>query len=393
MPTITILNHGTSNSSDEDIVISRLKTLMDGVKNGSWKINTGVGTLAQAWDRHYMPGWNTIGGIVWAKGLSKNVEDSVAWVRMHCENSGGAANVRVNLAGHSRGSMTALKIAHRLQDDPGTMGCTANLFLIDPVPGNLGWVNAGMYKDIAIKGKIANAYMFLAESERRNAFKPYVDKMFLQGLATHRVDTIPGNHGGINALGAKKHQAADIVLHHAVKFLSKHGTPFVGGDAVRKTKTELVDLYAAIMLQFQDYKHQGRTRKNLVFQVAAGGVSSGDRKVQVHNEDKKIGMFKTFRGLEKDKFDSKPLKGMTEQAASKTSRFFANADHKRVFRHLHGTLCGNIELVEQANSPDGLAAARDAMSNDAAFVARVMAMGVPAREHFWNWYVQVGGQA
>ena len=391
MATITILNHGTSNASGDDLVITRLKSLMHGVKNGSWRLNTGVGTIAQAMDRHYAPGWNTVGGILWAKGLNKNVEDSVTFVKVHCNHSG-AANVQVNLAGHSRGSMTALKIAHRLQEEAETIGCRVNLFLIDPVPGNLGWVNSGMYKKIAIAGNVQNAYMILAENERRNAFKPYVDQMFLQDMATHQMDTIPGNHGGINALGAKKHQSADIVLHHAVTFLSEHGTAFTGAGAVTKTDPQLVELYAAIMLQFQEYKHQGRARKNLAFHVAVGGVSKGDRKLQVHNPNKYVGPL-NVPNLEKNKFDSTPMLGMQQQVPSleglsKQSRFFANHDHKRVFRVVAPRASRYIEQLETNVNRQTLVD----MVFDAQVDREVEGMGASGRSHYLRWKDALMGQ-
>jgi hypothetical protein len=390
MPSVTILNHGTFNAEHEDIVISRLGKLLFGTRNKQWMLNTGVGTLGQAKDRHYLPGWNTLGGIFWAKGLDKNVEDAVTFVKGHCQNTvnGAAATLKVNIAGHSRGSMTALKIAVRLREEEETKDCPVNLFLIDPVPGNLGWINAGMYKGIAIdRANVKHAYMILAESERRGAFKPYVDQTFLANEPTHYMDTIPGDHGGINASGAGKHESADVVLHHAVTFLREHGTGFKDTTGVLKNKAELLELYAGIMLKFLRYQKQG------------GATATSDRKLQVYNRHKKVGIWNKG-GLEKNKFDGRSMRGMgtTVEALSglqvaPEARFFANHDHKLILRDLHGGLCAQIERIEQANAGDRRAELRDEMCDDAAFHARYMAMGLDAREHFARWLNQLGARA
>ena len=390
--TITILNHGTMNSSGDDLVISRLKHHMVGLRGGTWMLNTGVGTFAQAMDRKYLPGWNALGGTFWAKGINKNVDDSVAFVKAHCARHG-AGMVQVNMAGHSRGSMTALKIAHALQTDDDTKGCDVNLFLIDPVPGNLGWVNSGMYKDIAIAGNVKHAYMILAESERRNAFRPYVDKAFLYDMPTHRMDTVPGNHGGINELDADgHHESADVVLHHAVKFLFEHGTDFNNGGQALRSTAQLLELYATIMLTFQKYKKQGHASKNLMYELI-GGVATGDRTVQVHNANKKAG-WANVPGLEKNKFDGKAMRGMRQHVPSlaglsKESRFFANHDHKTLFRAAFPSASAFIEKLEMG----GDAQTAGAMVADPVFRSDREKMGDQGRAHLLSWMQYLSGAA
>ncbi|HTN74988.1 MAG TPA: hypothetical protein VL096_07065 [Pirellulaceae bacterium] len=400
MPTITILNHGTMNASGDELVITKLKEIMVGIRGGSrhdngtatWMLNTGVGSFAQAMDRGYMAGWNSIGGIFWAKGLNKNVEESLAFIKQRVVGHQ-PDNVTVNLAGHSRGSMTALKIAHGLQEDNSTRGCRVNLFLIDPVPGNLGWVNSGMYKNIAVSGNVKNAYMILAESERRNAFRPYIDKCFLYDMPTHRMDTIPGNHGGINEVSHKKHsESAKIVLHHAVTFLEEHGTPLNGnGGAMKQNPAQLLELYGAIMLKFQKYKNQGAASANLAF-FATGGTSRGDRKLQVHNSSKKVGLL-NVPNLEKNKFDGKEMKGMQQHVSSlsglsRESRYFANYDHKRIFRQELPAASHHIERLESSYNQK----AYNAMMSDAAFLNELAKLGAQGQMHFLSWRSQIAGE-
>jgi hypothetical protein len=383
--TITILNHGTMNSNEDNLVIEKLDYLLapTGPKGGNWMANTGVGTSEQAGDRNYLPGWNALGGTFWAKGLNKNVDDGVDFVKKHCALHG-ANNMNVNMAGHSRGSMTALKIAHALQEDPDTDGCEVNLFLIDPVPGNLGWINAGMYKNIAIQGNVKNAYMLLAETERRNAFRAYVDKKFLDALPTHRMDTVPGNHGGINELNPNGlHESADVVLHHAVTFLQTHGTVFHKPGRVTKTAEELSELYATIMLDFQKYKKQGHTIDN---HFGQGGVARGDRTVQVEN--KNVSSWLKPRHLAKDKVHGVGMTTLPHAALAglnKATRFFANQDHKSQFRVTFPSAFNYIEKLETGATRQKL----DAMLTDPAFYSDRDRMGEKGQQHLASWQRQL----
>jgi hypothetical protein len=387
--TITILNHGTMNSNDDDLVITALDYRLSptGPSGRDWMANAGVGTYAQAGDRDYLPGWNAIGGTFWAKGINKAVDESVAFVRKHCAVYG-ADRMNVNMAGHSRGSMTALKIAYALQQDDETKGCDVNLFLIDPVPGNLGWVNAGMYKDIAIQGNVKHAYMLLAETERRNAFRAYVDRKFLDSLPTHRMDTVPGNHGGINELNPDGlHEAADVVLHHAVTFLKRHGTVFHNPDRVTKTPEQLSELYATIMLDFQKYKKQGGKLQNTIYNVM-GGVASGDRTVQKAMPNKPANWLVQQRGLAKDKVGGVGMTTMQHESLAglnKETRFFANLDHKAQFRVTFPSACGYIEKLETGGTRQQL----DLMLTDPAFYSDRDRMGENGRQHLAGWQRQL----
>lgn len=385
--TITILNHGTSNSNDDDLVITALHNRLwpTGPRGRDWMLNSGVGTYAQAGERGYLPGWNALGGIIWAKGINKAVDEGVEFVKKHCAVYG-ADRMNVNMAGHSRGSMTALKIAYALQEDPDTKGCDVNLFLIDPVPGNLGWVNAGMYKDVAIRGNVRNAYMFLAETERRNAFRAYVDRKFLDALPTHRMDTVPGNHGGINELNPDgQHESADVVLHHAVTFLTRHGTVFHKPGRVTKTPEQLTELYAIIMLDFQKYKKQGGKLQNHIFNLG-GGVASGDRTVQVEN--KKVNPLLAYRHLAKDKVHGVGMTTIRHEALAglnKETRFFANQDHKAQFRITFPSACSFIEKLETGASRE----VHNEMLTDPSARSDRNRMGQKAQQHLAGWHEQL----
>jgi hypothetical protein len=386
MQVITILNHGTANdsTSGRNLVISRLEQWMVGVKGtGStrWMINQGVGSLQNTAERqHSLYGWDTLGGILWARGIDKNVDKSVAfaasWAKAY-----GAANLTVNLAGHSRGSITAFKIANELQRNPETNGCHTNIFAIDPVPGNLGWVNNNAYKRIALEGNVRNTFMILAESERRNCFRAYIDRVFLQDLPMHRMDTIPGNHGGINELDSAEHESADVVLDHAVKFLSAHGTEFNHSPNTLKSDSQLLELYSEIMMKFQSYKDQGAKRNNKGF-LAMGWASSGDRQVQTLQEDRSLRLGRNIPLLEKNKYrgrEMKGLQGLVSQSAE--CRFFANSDHKSIFHRLHPNSWGYLRLLELGYNQATL----DAMLSDRACHAEFFAMGNSARNHFNHW--------
>lgn len=342
MPVLTVLNHGTSNSSkgDPTLVITKLESLLGGKSGqGDWMINQGAGSGQLAMQRlksHLdLPGWQTLGGIFWGKGVDENVEKAYEWIRyrIHSAGKNAAGTFTVNLAGHSRGSITCFKIANRLHKSDATTGCHVNIFAIDPVAGNLGMINSGVYKDIVLQSNIDSAYMFLAETERRTAFRPYIDKRFIQGLYDHRMDTIPGNHGGINELKASaRHESADVVLHHAISFLRRNGTNFTDGAEVNvrvKDDAELMHLYATIMDHFMEYKKQGKTWDTYMF---PGGNSKGGR---VFNRE---GLNKAW--LEKNKFEGagnvKNDSGVVMGRRPRPNRFFANLDHEDLFQRNYG---------------------------------------------------------
>jgi hypothetical protein len=343
MPVLTILTHGTCNASsgkilgDPGLVISRLEQWMVGAAGGQdtqWMINQGVGTWLLNKEQKTMPGWTLIGGIVWGKGIEEQVEAAIKFVKPWVKKYG-ANNVTVNLAGHSRGSITCMKIAHHLQEKNETKGCPVNMFLIDPVPGNMGCLNNGVYRKIAIEGNVKKSYMILAENERRNSFRAVIDNVFLQNMPQHQMDTIPGNHGGINETGAVDNESANVVLHHAVKFLVARGSEFNHGAATAiKTQNELLELYAQLMLKYQSYEAQGSRKNNTPFRFVGGVSSAGDRNVETKvKENRSLRIGRNIPFLEKNKYRGQGMKGLNGNlgALKNGFRFFANFHHRQIF--------------------------------------------------------------
>jgi hypothetical protein len=400
MPVLTILNHGTSNSSqgDKTIVISKLESLLGGKSgDGNWMINQGAGSWQLSKDRFRshldLPGWQTVGGIFWGKGVDENVDKAVEWVRYkifkasETAGSSAAGTYVVNLAGHSRGSITCFKIANKLHEHKVTKGCEVNIFAIDPVAGNLGAINSGVYKDIVLQSNVRTAYMFVAETERRTSFRPYIDKIFFAGLPDHRMDSIPGNHGGINELAGKRHESGDVVLHHAIQFLESHGTTFKDTDElkVRKKKPDdLLFLYARIMDNFMDYKDQGKG-------WFPGGLSKGGR---VANVEKGPGNgSKPF--LEKNKFEGGGKLGWSGGRGvmgrrPRPCRFFANMDHEYLFSVFYGATCAFLKEA-QVLEGDALSAKVGEMANSNHVKAELGQMNPTVLNNLKTWMLAAVG--
>src|SRR5262249_13357342 len=154
-----------------------------------------------------------------------------------------------------------------------------------------------------------------------------IDEVFLQGMPRHVMDTIPGNHGGINELGSSKHESADVILHSAVTFLTAMGTKFTtqAHQSGGKSDKELLDLYPDIMVKFQGYKKQGSRLNNLAF-CLVGGVRKHDRKVNTRIPN-------ANSHLDKNNYQGQLMQGIPGFSHLRTGgcRFFANQDHKVLF--------------------------------------------------------------
>lgn len=386
MPVLTILNHGTMNSSkgDKTLVITKLESLLGGKSGtGDWMINQGAGTWQLSMQRLMshgdLPGWQTVGGIVWGKGVDENVEKSYKWV-CHKIGSSQPGTFTVNLAGHSRGSITCFKIANRLHNSDKTKGCRVNIFAIDPVAGNLGMINSGVYKDIVLQSNINSAYMFLAETERRLNFRPYIDKKFIEGLPEHRMDTIPGNHGGINELKAtRRHESGDVVLHHAIKFLRANGTQFTDSVELRvrsKGHGELLVLYATIMDHFMEYKNQDKKE--------SGIKEKEDLRVyNLRKESAENVRESLSRGfLEKNKFGGHY--GSNGLGRPRPSRFFANLDHEDLFKQHYGATYEFL-IEAQMLQGDALMNKIGEMVDDQNFQRNLSSMDKAVAGNLKNW--------
>ena len=266
MPVLTILCQGTDNSRDtttsggHTLVISKLAELLAGIEGTDWLLLEGAGTANLRAQKIDSEGY---AGVIWGGGVEANVAKAVKFVTEafkgsapQLEKQGNKirmAGMTVNLAGHSRGSITCYKIAYALRKLPAIQ---INIFAIDPVPGNNGAINKEMHDHIQLGDNVDNSYLMLAESEHRLNFRPYVDALYSLGKPKHKFDTIPGTHGGINELNGDQHEAADIVLSRAVKFLQGNGSIFdvmlTLGFILRET--EALDRYASMMMRIKAYK-------------------------------------------------------------------------------------------------------------------------------------------
>lgn len=408
MPVLTILCHGTDNSRDtatsggNTLVISKIAELLAGAEGTDWLLLEGAGTanlVAQG------VASKTMAGIVWGAGVEANAAKAVKFVtdafgraEPQIERTGNRirfTDMTVNLAGHSRGSITCYKIAYALRKQPAIK---VNIFAIDPVPGNNGSINKEMHDHIQLGDNVKNSFLMLAESEHRLNFRPYVDSLYCLGLPSHKFDTIPGTHGGINELGGGQCQAADIVLSRAVKFLQKNGSVF---DVMQtmgfiRPEPELLNLYSAMMMRIKDYKKfasvnpfKVRTKadaKNIAMNLLTTTLSvekhrianvAGDRatwggavpKGVVAAVKAKVNEWRApaeteGRGAHEGLNLSEAIKRMTgnEAHAKRPNRFFANHHHEKLFERAYPGISAVLKRVERSAKPKDLRALDSAVA-------------------------------
>lgn len=408
---VTILCHGTDNSTDvatsggNTLVISRITELLAGTEGKDWMLMEGAGTQRLR-DQNVDASW--AGGVFKGSGVEENVERARKFIEKESRASfkaqdgkpGNRVQMTVNLAGHSRGSITCYKIAHALRNDPGVK---INIFAIDPVPGNNGGINKEMHKHLTLGQNVVNSFLLLAESEHRLNFRPYVDALYCLNWPEHGFDTIPGTHGGINELTGQEHEAADIVLSRALKFLKDNGSTLLQhADHEILDEQQLLDRYSAMMLRIKEYKKHAslnlfKARSWDEFKSAAGNLGTSSLNVDKHRIANVAGDKLTWGGEEpKGLIDSVKVRvkqaigehlptpkgrsahhglNMSEAIrrmsgdkahAKRTNRYFANQQHEKIFRAAYTgtfTALNNVErsadkellLALAAQLPDYLA--------------------------------------
>ncbi len=166
----------------------------------------------------------------------------------------------LNLMGWSRGAVTCLRIANKLDEIMMTGsvngGLRVNIFAVDPVAG---WDAGLKLKDTKeVPGIVKNYIATLAMDERRGAFAPQ-DKERVEVLHPSQTNyaflPFPGNHstqvrkGGPEEVSA----VADVVWDLAFEFLQKHGTEFYGGFSELLSPPDLLTRYSGIRSHRQDY--------------------------------------------------------------------------------------------------------------------------------------------
>jgi hypothetical protein len=409
MSVITILCQGTANSTNRstsggsELVISKIATLLAGTDGMNWILNEGAGT-AELRQQHNVSGnWldkktRDVMGVAAGEGVEANVARSLRFVRDRLE---GNAHLTVNLAGHSRGSITCYKIAYHLLQTYGA-NIPVNIFAIDPVPGNNGTINAEMYNHIALGTNVDNSFLMLAESEHRLNFRPYVDELYVMGNKKHKFDTMPGTHGGINELTGSEPEAAALVLSRALRFLKKNGSPLndEGGRFIFDDAGAL-RMYSKLMVRIKKYKAHASVNplksgvtglinlamssfnvdKHRIANVAGakdiwgtgdqGGPSPDDRGRTDHHG---LGMSTALQRM-----------GVADPHSQRPDRFFANKEHEKLFEKQYPALKSAVRSLEGSGSQQNVKALREAVIGSAGSVSM---MDAATQNYFYSFCQQ-----
>lgn len=396
MSALTILCHGTDNSRDTStsgghkLVISKIAELLEGAEGKDWLLLEGAGT-EKLREQGVDSKWHA--GVFWGAGVQANVDKAVKFATEEfrqaspeIESAGNKIRISsttVNLAGHSRGSITCYKIAHALRKFPGIK---INIFAIDPVPGNNGSINKEMHEHIQLGDNVNNSFLMLAESEHRLNFRPYVDALYCIGQPNHKFDTIPGTHGGINELAGDQHEAAYIVLSRALKFLKKNGSRFAPSLAeihILEDK-EVLRLYARMMMRIKEYKRfasvnpfkasSGKEALGMVGNLATSSLNVDKHRIANVAADKSTwggakpkGLVNVVKaqireGLAKHTQPDagrsanhglnlgEAVERMTGDKAHalRSNRFFANQQHEKLFGKTYPQISQEVKNLEEA---------------------------------------------
>jgi hypothetical protein len=376
MTVLTILNHGTDNSTDTQtsdgfvLVISKIASLLGSPAN--FILNEGAGTQKLRDTGVVSPRPQ---GIFNGQGVEDNVRISVDWVKRRIQElrPSGLKVTAVNLAGHSRGSITCYKIANKLSVDLRTHEIPINIFAIDPVPGNTGNFitrNGANYENIVLSGNVwrGNSFLMLAESEHRLVFRAYIDALYGARLPNHEFDTMPGTHGGINMLQGPEHEAADLVLSRALEFLKANGSPLKKeADAYILGAGRRHDLYLELMGRIKKYKahasvNPAKKHSNsweAVKNFAMSGLQVDKHRLVNVNHDKAnfavdperngpalqgAQKRKNFHGLTMNEAIDR-MSG-AQAHGTRAHRFFCNFDHEKIFGDLYPELAAYLSFLE-----------------------------------------------
>jgi hypothetical protein len=421
MAVVTILCQGTANSTDRttsdnsELVISKIQTLLDGADDWDWLLCEGAGTKKL---RHQYIGNNEadfvdldpddpldhveldlphagarpapplagivgmpearriaspfLGGVFAGQGVDANVARAVRFVNYR-KTQGVDGRLQVNLAGHSRGSMTCYKIASALDKLYGNQ-VNVNIFAIDPVPGNTGSINKGMYRDIALGSNVQNSFLMLAEMERRLNFRPYIDAKYAGGNAAHRFDTMPGIHGGINELTGSEGEAARLVLSRAVRFLMENKSKFrlAEGDRYVEANQYILDtngdhelsalaMYSRLMMRIKNYEAHAQSfnaDKHRIANVAGPKDTWGEPGHTMKDPDTRGR--DDHHGL---RMDEAQARMGVEPHALQPHRFFANQEHEDLFRTLYPAFHTAVSKLEKIGDPSNVKELRQEIAN------------------------------
>jgi hypothetical protein len=419
MKFLTVLNHGTCNSTNTDtsdgneLVITKIMTLLQEFDQSL--LNQGAGTK-ELRDTGVVSG--DMQGIFNGQGVEENVLRSLAWIRQKKQES--AEEITVNLVGHSRGSITCYKIAHKMGKSIDLNRVRVNIFAIDPVPGNTGNFitrNGANYENIVLGTNVkeGNSFLMLAESEHRVVFRAYVDALYADVLGNHEFDTIPGTHGGINMLLGYEREAASLVLSRALVFLRTHGSTLKPkADAFMLSDDKRLELYRKLMERVYKYEAHASVnpfRKNTnswesVKNLAFSGFQVDKHRIVNVNHAKAVFAMrkdpdrpadqppqkrKNFHGLKlRDAVDrTAELSDSDFVYATRAQRFFCNREHEALFRARYELLAVPIAELERATK--GAPADREKVVRDLdGAVSEFNAMTGPERAYLKAYLRKTG---
>ncbi len=256
MGVMTLLCAGTAFDSDSDDIIAWLShNTQNPDKKSAWFVpgpgsTQRVGTVnsaTQFFDAHHLGFLNTVNrgiGKVLDQALGLTVENvaenTVAFVRKTA-----APGTTINIAGWSRGSITAVLIANGLSEFP------INLFLFDPVPGGPNqWVR---HKTSQINANVTSCSVVLMNDEKglvAYLFQPQ-EEPFKKRRSGFEVYVLPGTHGSAVRFqddeNAIFYDTTHIGAHLVCEFLMDNGTP-VSGERLL-TPIDLIACYGRLQLR------------------------------------------------------------------------------------------------------------------------------------------------
>ncbi len=171
---------------------------------------------------------------------------------------------RINMIGWSRGAVTCLRIANRL-DEMG-LPLEINIFAVDPVAG--GDAGTRLEDTRIIPPNVRNYLATLAMDEQRKGFAPQdLSRITVREAGKSNVVFLPfpGKHNtqvrldnpGIN-------EAARVVWHLAYRFLTNFGTPLDVGFTELLRPARALDEYARMLLKrgrYHELRNQGMKQR------------------------------------------------------------------------------------------------------------------------------------
>jgi hypothetical protein len=171
---------------------------------------------------------------------------------------------RVNMIGWSRGAVTCLRIANRLEEIG--LPIEINIFAVDPVAG--GDAGTRLEDTRIIPPNVRNYLATLAMDEQRKGFAPQdLSRIRVRDTAKSNVVFLPfpGKHNTQVRLDNRGlNEAARVVWSLAYRFLANFGTPLETGFAELLRPAKAVDEYSKMLLKrgrYHELRNQGMKQR------------------------------------------------------------------------------------------------------------------------------------